>query len=130
MSSWSGLLNRTALAWDTAWLERLNLDPQTLPPLADYDTTQIGLNAAYRERWPQLQRTPFYLAVGDGAAANVGCGAVSEGKIALTVGTTAALRRITPSPQLPEGLWSYRVDGAHYLVGGATSEGGNIFQWA
>jgi gluconokinase len=27
-------------------------------------------------------------------------------------------------------LWRYRVDADRYLTGGATSEGGNIFQWA
>src|SRR5262249_10986492 len=33
-------------------------------------------------------------------------------------------------PPAPPGLWSYRVDAAHHLIGGATSEGGNIFSWA
>jgi gluconokinase len=52
--------------------------------------------------------------------------------MALTVGTTAALRVVTdtPSSAVPDGLWRYRVDVDHYLTGGATSEGGNIFQWA
>jgi gluconokinase len=27
------------------------------------------------------------------------------------------------------GLWCYRVDRAHALVGGATSEGGNVYAW-
>ncbi|MFM7173964.1 MAG: FGGY-family carbohydrate kinase, partial [Caldilinea sp.] len=31
---------------------------------------------------------------------------------------------------VPPGLWSYRVDRSHHLVGGATSEGGNVYAWA
>ncbi|NTU85527.1 MAG: hypothetical protein HGA45_40255 [Chloroflexales bacterium] len=35
-----------------------------------------------------------------------------------------------PEPEVvPPGLWCYRVDRAHALVGGATSEGGNVYAW-
>ncbi|PJF41131.1 MAG: carbohydrate kinase, partial [Candidatus Thermofonsia Clade 1 bacterium] len=74
---------------------------------------------------------PFFLAVGDGAAANIGSGAAAHGETALTIGTTAAIRTISTesAPDLPFGAWRYRVDGQRHLIGGATSEGGNIFQW-
>ena len=130
VASWSGLLDRFKLIWDAPWLELLGT-PQ-FPALADYDATQQGLAANYAERWPQLADSPFYLAVGDGAAANIGSGGVDDSKLVLTIGTTAALRMVTtqpPSP-LPPGLWSYRVDKTRHLVGGATTEGGNIFAWA
>ena len=130
--SWSGLLNRATLTWDEVWLNRLNLSVENLPPLADFDTVQQDLTEIYAERWPILQDTPFYLTVGDGAAANIGSGAIDETHIALTVGTTAAMRRISDEtlPIVPDGLWSYRVTADHHLTGGATSEGGNIYQWA
>jgi gluconokinase len=32
-------------------------------------------------------------------------------------------------PALPRGLWRYRVDRKHAILGGATSEGGNIYAW-
>jgi gluconokinase len=31
--------------------------------------------------------------------------------------------------QVPAGLWCYRVDRRNALVGGATSEGGNVYAW-
>jgi gluconokinase len=48
------------------------------------------------------------------------------------LGTTAALRTVSTEalPPVPRGLWSYRIDKNHHLIGGATSEGGNIFEWA
>ena len=46
------------------------------------------------------------------------------------MGTSCALRVVLPSvPRVPEGLWRYRVDAARNLVGGATSEGGNVIAW-
>ncbi|MBC7870511.1 MAG: gluconokinase [Chitinophagaceae bacterium] len=131
VATWSGLFNRDILAWDAKWLHMLNLKVEAFPPLSDYDKPQIGLSLDYRQRWPALRDVPFFLAVGDGAAANVGSGCVDQSHIALTLGTTAALRVITNQKiPVPAGLWSYRVNHNLHLIGGATSEGGNIFQWA
>lgn len=131
VASWSGMLDRHTLAWDRVWLDVLGLDGQRLPPIADFRDGQAGLSNDYAKRWPVLQDVPFFLAVGDGAAANVGSGATTANTLALTVGTTAALRRVLPGtpPRVPAGLWSYRIDQQQHLLGGATSEGGNIFAW-
>jgi gluconokinase len=131
VASWSGLLNRERLDWDEEWLRLLDLPREALPDLADYDALQTGLAAPYAERWPVLHDVPFCLAVGDGAGANVGSGAVDTSRIALTVGTTAAMRKVYSETlrAVPAGLWSYRMDAHHQLIGGATIEGGNIFQW-
>lgn len=129
--SWSGLLNRANLDWDTQWLEILDLPREKLPDLAEFSQTQQGLGETYAQRWPQLANIPFYLALGDGAAANIGSGASDDRHVALTIGTTAAMRRISIEhlPPVPNGLWSYRVTAQQHLIGGATSEGGNIYQW-
>ncbi|MEI7770310.1 MAG: FGGY-family carbohydrate kinase, partial [Chloroflexales bacterium] len=43
---------------------------------------------------------------------------------------TGALRTVQPDPEaVPPGLWCYRVNRDHALVGGATSEGGNVYAW-
>lgn len=132
VASWSGMLNRQTLQWDAEWLHILGLTTEQLPVLADHDQMFRGLKPAYAQRWPALANVPFMLAVGDGAAANVGSGCVNREQFALTVGTTAAIRTITDQtlPTVPPGLWSYRVDRCLHLIGGATSEGGNVFQWA
>ncbi|MCU0511010.1 MAG: gluconokinase [Anaerolineae bacterium] len=131
-AAWSGLLHRDTLTWDAAWCQALHLPADRLPALHDYTAAQQGLRPEYARRWPALAAVPFFLAVGDGAAANVGSGAVDADSLALTVGTTAALRhRIPAGPYtVPPGLWCYRITAADLLPGGATFEGGNIFQWA
>ncbi len=130
-ASWSGLLHRESLSWDADWLRILGMDEGKFTALADYSAAQKTLAPSYASRWPGLADVPFFLAVGDGAAANVGSGAVTPQQIALTVGTTAALRIMTTAnyPPVPPGLWSYRVDAQHHLIGGATSEGGGVYSW-
>lgn len=130
VASWSGLLNRHTLQWDAALLVELGLDAAHFAPLVDRDAPTQGLRKEYARRWPTLARIPWFPAIGDGAAANVGSSCVTPARIALTIGTTGALRAITPTvAQIPWGLWCYRLDRQRALLGGATSEGGNVFAW-
>jgi gluconokinase len=130
VAAWNGLFNRHKLAWDTVLCELLGVTAAQLSPLVDHDAPQRGLCDEFGQRWPQLREVPWFPAVGDGAAANIGSGCASPAHVALTLGTTAALRVVQPgNPSVPSGLWAYRVDAAHALIGGATSEGGNVYQW-
>lgn len=131
VASWSGLLDRRTLAWDAPLLDLLGVAPDQLSPLVDVDEPLAVLLGSYATRWPALRDVPWFPAIGDGAAANVGSGCTGPDRIALTLGTTGAIRAIqTEVPEVPPGLWCYRVDRRHALVGGATSEGGNVYAWA
>ncbi|MBE7474745.1 MAG: carbohydrate kinase [Anaerolineae bacterium] len=131
VASWSGLLNRRELAWDREWLVYLSLDEDRLSPLTDVDQPVRGLRSPWAERWPALKDVPWFPAIGDGAAANIGSGCAGPQRVALTMGTTGAMRvALEQNPAAaPEGLWVYRVDRRRALVGGATSEGGNVYAW-
>lgn len=131
-ASWSGMFNRETCTWDQAWLDVLNLRDDQFAALADFDAVQVGLGTPYAKRWADLKAIPFYLCIGDGAAANIGSGAVDEARLALTVGTTAAIRKVSTGtlPPVPAGLWAYRVTEKWHLIGGATTEGGSVFHWA
>jgi gluconokinase len=136
VASWSGLLDRQELGWDVRLLAHLGLAAGQLSPLADVDAPLQGLRGrddqghAFADRWPALRELPWYPAIGDGAAANIGSGAIGHERMALTVGTTGALRVVQPAVvEVPAGLWCYRVDRRRALLGGATSEGGNVYAW-
>ena len=131
VASWSGLLDSARHIWHRDYAGLLVGDSLSakLPPLADFDAAQVGLAEDYAKRWTALKDCPFFLALGDGAAANIGSGAVDAGRIALTIGTTSALRVVKHIERVPAGLWRYLVDAEMPLVGGATSEGGNVYQW-
>jgi gluconokinase len=130
IAAWTGLLNRQALTWDATWLAELELAPKHLPILTDAQTPISGLRQVWAERWPQLAHIPWFPAIGDGAAANLGCGGIGPNRLTITIGTSAAIRAVLPEvPHVPWGLWCYRVDQRRALLGGATSEGGNVFAW-
>jgi len=130
VASWSGLLDRRQLAWDAPLLDILGVSPAQLSPLVDAAAPLRGLLPDFAKRWPALQDVPWFPAIGDGAAANIGSGCTNPVRVALTVGTTGAVRIVqTDVPRVPDGLWCYRVDRRHALLGGATSEGGNVYAW-
>ncbi len=131
VASWTGLLDRRKLAWDAPLLAALPVSEGQLSPLTDVDAPRRGLRDRFAERWPALRDVPWFPPVGDGAAANLGSGCVGPDRIALTMGTTSAVRLVTDSEvkRVPDGLWCYRVDGQRSLPGGALSEGGSTFAW-
>ena len=130
-SSWSGLLNRHLLDWDESWISMLPIRRSQLSPLRDCTEPFTGLRDRWARRWPALVPVPWFPAVGDGAAANVGSGCIRSDRVALTIGSTGAIRAVLDRPvsPLPAGLWSYLVDAGRPLLGGATTEGGSVFSW-
>ena len=131
VASWTGLLNRNALQWDRELLQGLPVRIEQLSCLTDVSRPRRGLRPEFSRRWPALREVPWFPAVGDGATANVGSGCVSPKRVALTVGTTSAMRVVLTArvESIPSGLWCYRVDGRRSLLGGALSEGGSVFAW-
>jgi gluconokinase len=129
MASGTGLLDQSGAVWDEAMLEASGVTARQRAPIDD--APACGLRPEWRRRWPALDKTLWLPAAGDGACSNLGSGCTGPDRIALNVGTSAALRLVTPTaPRVPGGLWHYRVDARRHLVGGATSEGGNVWAWA
>jgi gluconokinase len=131
VASWTGMLNRNTLTWDAETLALLPVREEQLSPLVDITDVFRGLRPEYATRWPALAGIPWLPTVGDGATANLGSGASTPESIALTVGTTGAMRVVVadPIPTVPAGLWVYRVDRRRALLGGALSNGGSVFDW-
>ena len=130
MASGTGLFDQATLAWDPEALDAAGLEPARCFALGDRDEPRRGLRAPWAGRWPELARADWFPAVGDGAASNVGSDCTTPSRIALNVGTSAALRIVTAAAAPPpRGLWRYRLDRRRAMVGGATSEGGNVYAW-
>jgi len=130
MASGTGLFDQERQSWDARVLSAAGIDEEQLFTLCDRDEGQRGLRSDWGRRWPSLATAPWFPAVGDGAASNVGSDCVDGTRVALNVGTSAALRVVTERPlPPPRGLWCYRIDRRRPLLGGATSEGGNVYAW-
>jgi gluconokinase len=130
MASGTGLFDQTRRIWDAEALAVAGVTETQLFPIVDRQEGRRGLRGSWARRWPRLRTVPWFPAVGDGVASNIGSDCTDRSRIALNVGTSAALRIVTPSPgPRVQGLWHYRVDRTVSIVGGATSEGGNVYAW-
>jgi gluconokinase len=133
MASGTGLLDVHAMIWDAGMLDVSGIGVDCLSPLVDLGPPGC-LRADFANRWPVLADAHWFPALGDGACANVGSGATGPSRIALTVGTSAAVRVVLPrAPDqhwtVPDGLWAYRLDRDRAVLGGALSNGGNLLRW-
>jgi len=131
MASGTGLFNPNTCRWDEDVLTQLEIGPERLSPLAEPNETLVGLRGDFAKRWPALAQLPWSPAVGDGAASNVGSGCVASDAVAINVGTSGAMRVCwkAPSVRIPWGLWCYRADTEYLVMGGALSNGGDVFAW-
>lgn len=129
MASGTGLLDVHTCRYDAELLDVLGLAEDRLPPVTEEPAR--GLLPAWSRRWPELADVPWYPAIGDGAASNVGVGAVGAGRAALTIGTSGAMRLViaTDDVPVPAQLWCYRLDPHRFVIGGALSDGGNLVAW-
>jgi len=144
-ASWTGLLNFRTCEYEPAALALLPSEAcrRALPrTVCDVDESiSSGLSSEYQSKWPQLADACFFLGVGDGAVANIGSKCVTPDRIACTIGTSAAARVCVPLPilpaeqepefslQVPNGLFCYRIDRHHVLLGGALTDGGSAVEW-
>jgi gluconokinase len=75
--------------------------------------------------------TIFFIGGSDGTLANLGSLCLSPEEAAVTIGTSAAVRVTSPKP-VPDAdrmIFNYLLDEHHFVCGGATNNGGNVFQW-
>ncbi len=132
MASATGLLNQSTCKWDAEILSALDIDQSLLAPIMAPRRTAGGLRDEYMLRWPMLARATWFQTIGDGAASNIGAGCLSRERIALTVGTSGAMRmlssRAAPT-SLPPELFCYRADRERVVIGGALSDGGGLLRW-
>jgi gluconokinase len=107
-----------------------------------------GTSNPYWDRWPELRGPSpgasgcrLFLGLGDGACANIGSKCSTVSRIAVTIGTSAAARVCLPlsivgsssstnnDMSVPKGLFCYRINSEHILLGGALTDGGSVVEW-
>lgn len=134
MASGTGLLDISTGRWSAGACALAHIGEEQLPPIVGRAEPVVGLRADWATRWPDLASIPWYPPVGDGACANAGSGAIGPERMALTLGTSGAVRAILDAPLgmplvVPEHLWVYRLDATRIVLGAAISNGGNVVAW-
>jgi len=132
MASGTGIFDIRRCVWDEELLKFLKIGKKNLPEIVAKDAQTFCLNETYAKRWKRLKDAKWFLAIGDGAANNIGAGCVRKSKAALMIGTSGAMRvafKGDVPKQIPNGLWCYRIDRRRILIGGALSDGGGLYRW-
>ena len=131
MISGTGLWDQQANEYDAEVLAALPIERGQLPDPGILDQAATQLVEPYRSQWPLLHGIPWYPALGDGACSHIGSGCSGAGDFSLMVGTSGAMRAVIESATvtIPDGLWCYRVDRKRFILGGALSNGGDVYAW-
>lgn len=127
----TGLFNIHTMDWDDRALDVANVRRDQLPELVDTSYQLTGLNANYAAVTGIDAKTPFILGASDGTLSNLGVGAIDPGVLAVTIGTSGAVRVVTDKPVVdPQGrLFTYYLSPNHWVVGGPVNNGGIVFRW-
>lgn len=131
IASATGLMDITTLQWDREALAVAGVTPRQLATLVP--TTQIvdGLDPDIARRVGLPASTPFVVGANDGALANLGVAAIEPGAVAVTIGTSGAIRTCVDRP-LTEAhgrLFCYVLVPGTWVVGGPVNNGGMILRW-
>jgi len=131
IASASGLFNMAALDWDSGALAVAGIDRSRLSELVPPTFALRGLNAGAAAEMRLSPDTPFIVGANDGALSNLGLAAIAPGVVAVSLGTSGAVRTVTsqPRPDPQERTFCYALTASHWVVGGPVNNGGMVFRW-
>lgn len=131
LASAMGMMNLQTLDWDEEALSIAGVTRDQLSQLVP--TTQV-FNNIHPDLAKQMGldvKTPFVIGASDGVLSNLGVNAIRKGEIAVTIGTSGAIRTIIEKPQTDEKgrIFCYALTENHWVIGGPVNNGGMILRW-
>lgn len=131
IASATGLFNIHTLDWDEEALATAGITKEQLPKVAPTTAVFQGMRPDIALDLGILPETPIVIGANDGCLANLGVNAIEPGVVALTIGTSGAIRTVTDKPVTdPEGrIFCYALTENHWVVGGPVNNGGMVYNW-
>jgi gluconokinase len=131
IASATGLFNPEKLDWDEEALAIAGLKRTQLSQLVPTTHILRGLKPRYAEAMGLAIDTPVVVGANDGALANLGVGAITPDQIAITIGTSAAVRTVSHKPLIDpkERTFCYALTQNHWIIGGPSNNGGIVLRW-
>lgn len=132
LASATGLFNLRGKCWDPAALEAAGLEADRLPELMPTTGKLEGLHPEHAATMGVPTDLPFVLGASDGVLANLGIGAIEPGNVAVTIGTSGAVRAAVNEPLTDpqQRLFCYALTEHQWVIGGAINNGGIMLRWA
>ncbi|WP_426451332.1 gluconokinase [Paenibacillus sp. S-38] len=131
IASATGLFNLEALDWDAEALAVAGVTPERLSEPVPTTYALTGLPAEWASEMGVPAGLPFVVGASDGVLSNLGVDAIAPGTVAVTIGTSGAIRSVTDRPVTdPKGrIFCYALTEKHWVIGGPVNNGGMIFRW-
>ncbi|OAN12750.1 gluconokinase [Exiguobacterium undae] len=131
LASATGLFNIHELDWDTEALHVAGIDASKLSRPVSTTTSFTNLAPEYAKQIGLDPSTPFLIGASDGVLSNLGVNAIRKGEIAITIGTSGAIRTIIDRPQTDEKgrIFCYALTENHWVIGGPVNNGGMVLRW-
>ena len=121
MASGTGMMNIESLCWNEKILTYLGICHHKLSTIVSptHSAKSVGKNHT------------LIIGGGDGALANLGTGAMKNGRMSLTIGTSGAVRLPIDKPFIDDKMRTqcYHLIDNQYLTLGAVNNGAIILQW-
>lgn len=131
LASAMGMMNLQTLDWDEEALTVAGVTREQLSELVP--TTKIFSNCDLdlAKQMGIDPQTPFVIGASDGVLSNLGVNAIRKGEIAVTIGTSGAIRTIIDKPQTDEKgrIFCYCLTEDHWVIGGPVNNGGMVLRW-
>lgn len=131
VASATGLFNLEKLNWDQDALATAGIQTTQLSQPVPTTHTLRGIQSQYAEAMGLEPDTPTIVGASDGVLANLGVGAIAPNQVAVTIGTSGAVRSTVQTPMIdPQGrTFCYALTQDYWVIGGATNNGGIVLRW-
>lgn len=131
LASATGLFDHQALKWYEPALDYAGISASQLSEAVSSTQLIKGLKADYVRLTGLEKNIPFVMGAGDGCLANLGTGVTQKGELAVTVGTSGAVRLFSNEPVMDENgsVFNYLLMENEYISGGAINNGGILLDW-
>ncbi|WP_134702370.1 gluconokinase [Ammoniphilus sp. YIM 78166] len=131
LASATGLFNLEQLDYDTEVLQLLGIHKDQLPDPVPTTHVLQGMNPEHARAMGIGEDMPFVIGGSDGCLANLGIGAMEKGDVAITIGTSGAIRTVVPEPLTDTQMrtFCYALADKQWVIGGPTNNGGILLRW-
>lgn len=131
LASATGLFDHNALRWYEPALDLLEIQNGQLPDAVSSLYILKGLKNDFASQLGLNANIPFVAGAGDGCLANLGTGVTKKGEMAVTIGTSGAVRLFTDNPVNDDKgrVFNYLLLPKEFISGGAINNGGVLLDW-
>lgn len=127
----SGMFDMKTLDWNNDTLSLANINKEKLSAIVSTKWSTQNIDANFKKQLNLPKNTTIVIGSSDGCLANVGSNLLLNKDIAITIGTSAAIR-INSSHKIfntSSNNFNYLLEPGLFVCGGASNNGGNVMDW-